>query len=98
MTRRRGQAAMEFLMTYGWAILAAIIVIAVIAIYFRPGSLVQSQCIVNPPFYCPAGVAETDGVSLEIKNNGGESLTVTSVEVEGCSSINPNIQMLNGDS
>ena len=28
--RKKGQAAMEFLMTYGWAILAAIIVIAVI--------------------------------------------------------------------
>jgi len=32
---KRGQAAMEFLMTYGWAILAAIIVIGVLAIYFR---------------------------------------------------------------
>jgi hypothetical protein len=33
---RRGQAAMEFLMTYGWAIIAAIIVIGVLAIYFKP--------------------------------------------------------------
>ena len=32
---KRGQAAMEFLMTYGWAILVAIIVIGVLAIYFR---------------------------------------------------------------
>ena len=29
---KKGQAAMEFLMTYGWAILAAIIVIGVLVI------------------------------------------------------------------
>ena len=36
---KKGQAAMEFLMTYGWAILAAIIAIAVLAYFgvFNPG-------------------------------------------------------------
>ena len=36
---KRGQAAMEFLMTYGWAILAAIIAIAALAYFgvFSPG-------------------------------------------------------------
>lgn len=33
---KRGQAALEFLMTYGWAILAAIIIIALLAIYINP--------------------------------------------------------------
>ena len=33
MHNKRGQAAMEFLMTYGWAILAAITAIGVLA-YF----------------------------------------------------------------
>ncbi len=82
---KRSQAAMEFLMTYGWAILAAIIVIAVIALYFRPGTLVQNQCILGAPFNCYAGVVDaTGGVQIEIANNGGEDVTITGFAVEGC--------------
>jgi len=75
MVKRKGQAAMEFLMTYGWAILAAIIVIAVIAIYFRPGTLVQDSVIVSPPFYGVATTLSATEVNVEVKNQGGEALT-----------------------
>ena len=39
MYKKKGQAAMEFLMTYGWAILAAVVVIGVLAYFgvFSPG-------------------------------------------------------------
>jgi len=87
---KRSQAAMEFLMTYGWAILAAIIVIAVIAIYFRPGNLVQNQCILSAPFNCYAGVVSTNGITLEVKNGAGQSLKVQMVEVDGCGTYTPN--------
>ena len=43
--QKRGQAAMEFLMTYGWAILAAIIVIGVLA-YFG---------VLSPDKFLPMG-------------------------------------------
>ncbi len=38
----KGQAAMEFLMTYGWAILAAIIAIGVLSYFgiFSPGNFI----------------------------------------------------------
>jgi len=49
--KTKGQAAMEFLMTYGWAILAAIIVIGVLAIYFRPSTLTSNSVIVTAPLY-----------------------------------------------
>jgi len=75
---KKGQAAMEFLMTYGWAILAAIIVIAVIAIYFRPSGLVSNQVIVNAPLY-GVGVS-MDGaagtIDVEVRNNGGADLVL----------------------
>ncbi|MDP4039651.1 MAG: hypothetical protein Q8P57_03670 [Candidatus Pacearchaeota archaeon] len=49
---RKGQAAMEFLMTYGWAILAAIIAIGVLAYFgvFNPGRLAGPAGIISPPF------------------------------------------------
>ena len=82
---RKGQAAMEFLMTYGWAILAAIIAIGVLAYFgvFSPGKFTPSATVVNPPFYANAWnmLNGAGTVSLELKNNGGETLTVNNVAV-----------------
>lgn len=79
---KRGQAAMEFLMTYGWAILAAIIVIAVIAIYFRPSTLVQNSVIVNAPLYGVGTTINDTQIKIEIRNQGGEDLTTTGATVK----------------
>jgi hypothetical protein len=89
---RKGQAAMEFLMTYGWAILAAIIAIGVLAYFgvFSPGKYVTGSAVVNPPFYVNAHNVQADtgsgssGVVLELKNNGGEDYTIQSVDVTNC--------------
>ncbi len=83
--QRKGQAAMEFLMTYGWAILAAIIAIGVLAYFgvFSPGKFTPSATVVNPPFYANAWNMDksTNNVSIELKNNGGETLTISSVAI-----------------
>ncbi|MDO8508754.1 MAG: hypothetical protein Q7S27_03665 [Nanoarchaeota archaeon] len=82
---KKGQAAMEFLMTYGWAILAAIIAIGVLAYFgvFSPGKLVGSTGVVNPPFAIDefniindGGGAGQDRISLAIGQNLGESVTL----------------------
>lgn len=85
MQNKRGQAAMEFLMTYGWAILAAIIAIGVLAYFgvFSPGQYVGSSAIVTAPFYANAwnvGVL-AGGVNLEVQNNGGETLEIKNVAI-----------------
>ena len=70
---------MEFLMTYGWAILAAVIAIGVLAYFgvFSPGKYVTGNAVVNPPFYINAHNARAStGVTLEIKNNGGEDYEI----------------------
>ena len=83
----KGQAAMEFLMTYGWAILAAVIVIGALGTYFYFNSSTTTNFVVGAPFYGKAASASSSGVlSLEIENNGGETLNVTSVTVTGASS------------
>jgi len=83
---KRGQAAMEFLMTYGWAILAAVITIGVLAYFgvFSPGKYVSGTTIVNPPFYANAFNIKDTGVTLELKNNGGEDYVIQSLEVTNC--------------
>jgi len=86
MKEKRGQAAMEFLMTYGWAILAAVIVIAVLAYFgvFSPSTYVPNSCSLSAPWGCNAGTAKTTGVTLELINGAGESLNITGVSVAGC--------------
>ena len=82
---RKGQAAMEFLMTYGWAILAAVIAIGVLAYFgvFTPGKYTTGTAIVNPPFYANAYNVKPAGVSFEFKNNGGDTFNITQVNITG---------------
>lgn len=89
---KKGQAAMEFLMTYGWAILATVIVIGVLAYFgvFSPSKYVPTSCLVSAPFGCDknqvaaTGGVNTSTVTLVLRNGGGESLDVSSVAIAGC--------------
>jgi hypothetical protein len=74
--KRKGQAAMEFLMTYGWAILAAIIVIGVLAVYFRPSQLTSNSVVVTAPFYGLGVTLSATQIQVEVQNNGGESINL----------------------
>ena len=97
---KKGQAAMEFLMTYGWAILAAVIAIGVLAYFgvFSPGKYTTGATVVNPPFYADGGIATaSSGVSLELRNNGGEDLDVQSVTVSGCGTNSNPITIVAGE-
>jgi len=87
---KRGQAALEFLMTYGWAILSAIIVIGALGSYFYFNQGGSTSIFMNAPFYGLAASAdESSGLlSLEIENKGGETLNVTSISVPGCTENN----------
>jgi hypothetical protein len=83
---KRGQAAMEFLMTYGWAILAAVIAIGVLAAFgvFNPGGTLPTVCTIGAPLGCNVGVADTTGVTFEMINGAGQTLTITDITVSGC--------------
>lgn len=84
---KKGQAAMEFLMTYGWAILAAIIAIGVLAYFgvFSPGKYTPSATVVNPPFYATGATVNSTAIQIELQNNGGEDVEIRNVHVAGCS-------------
>ncbi len=83
MKFRRGQAAMEYLMTYGWAILVIVIVLAAL-LYLGIFNL-------NPPEVCtmPAGMSCTksylsstgDNVSITLVNGLQKTINVTNFSV-----------------
>ena len=86
MKEKRGQAAMEFLMTYGWAILAAVIVIGVLASFgvFSPSKYVPTKCILSAPLGCVAVAADTGGVDIEVRNGAGGSIDIDTITLTGC--------------
>ena len=85
MVNKRGQAAMEFLVTYGWAILMILILIAAISYFgvLNPKKLIPDRCTFSPEIECIAhSVTVTSGDStlrLRLKNNIGELITVSSI-------------------
>ena len=86
--KKRGQAALEFLMTYGWAILSAIIVIGALGTYFYFSQGTTTNFVIGAPFYGIAASANagSDILSLEIENKGGESLDISNIAVTGTGS------------
>jgi len=97
MNNKRGQSAMEFLMTYGWAILAAVIVIGVLASFgvFSPSKYVPTQCVVSAPFGCEKNQvgATNDTISLVLRNGMGSSANLSSIAIAGCGTNSSGIIM-----
>ncbi len=98
--QKRGQAAMEFLMTYGWAILAAIIVVGVLWFLIgNPSNLAGDRFTVSAPLVAEASSMSGTTLSLEIRNGAGESINVTNINVASadCTDTTPNQNISQGN-
>ena len=82
--KRKGQAALEFLMTYGWAFLVILIVIGAF-VYFdvlNPAGLVPARCSFPAGFSCTEfGVSNEGGVQFVMVNRQGFTVEIEDVEV-----------------
>jgi len=74
---------MEFLLTYGWAILAAIIAVAALSGFgvLNPKELSPSNIYVLPPFDGVAAISKS-GVELELTLVGLRSVTIQEVSLD----------------
>ena len=83
--KKKGQAAMEFLMTYGWAILVVLAAIAALAYFgvLNPSRFLPETCQLPAGLVCVGGKASVDGVNdrveLGFRNELGFSVNVTGV-------------------
>src|SRR3989338_3758245 len=85
---RKSQAAMEFLMTYGWAILVVLVAIGALAYFgvLSPEKFLPSKCTL------PAGIACTDHqatsspnqIKVVLRNGMGFDATIVSVYISSC--------------
>jgi hypothetical protein len=82
---KKAQAAMEFMMTYGWAILIILVVIGVIS-YLGVTSYnnyAPEKCELFPGLNCVDHVITQRNVLLVVKNNYGSDLNITFAS-DGC--------------
>ncbi len=84
--QKKAQAAMEFLMTYGWAILVVLAAIAALAYFgvLKPGQFLPEQCILAPGFACSDFKVTPNEVNLIIVNSGGRDIDVIDITVGNC--------------
>ena len=83
---KKSQAAMEFLMTYGWAILVVLVAIGALAYFgvLSPDKFLPAKCTL------PAGIACTDfkvtatDIDIVLRNGMGFDATGVTVAVSGC--------------
>ncbi len=85
---KKGQAAMEFLMTYGWAILVVLIAIGALAYFgvLNPSRFLPASCTLMPGLSCDSFKVTTDTVTVTIRNGIGNDLTGVQLTTCGASS------------
>jgi hypothetical protein len=96
---RKAQAAMEFLMTYGWAILVVLAAIGALAYFgvLSPEKFLPEKCAFPPGIACLDAKITSTGIEMEIQNSLGRDITVNSIGMGNCSQ-NFNIDFPNGES
>lgn len=80
--KKRGQAAFEYLSTYGWAILATLSAIGALAYFgfLNPSNLLPSKCDFGKQMECVEYRILSNGtVNLILRNNFGKDIEITDV-------------------
>lgn len=83
MNNKRAQAAMEFLMTYGWAILVVLAAIGALAYFgvLNPSRLVPDRCSVAAGFDLKDCKADQQNLTISLYNGQGVDLTAVNVTI-----------------
>ncbi len=82
----KGQVAIEYLTTYGWAVLLLVIVIGVIVTMFSPSALIAEQCNIDKSnLPCNAQIYNDGGemvLKIAIANGFGYPIKLVSIEID----------------
>jgi hypothetical protein len=87
LKKRNAQAAMEFLMTYGWAILVVLVVIGALAYFgvLNPQRMLPPKCTFAPGLSCGDFVVtkSTETITLNLVNGLGKGIIISTITATG---------------
>ena len=83
MALRKAQAAMEFLMTYGWALIVVLIVIGVLFYsgFVDTSNLLPEKCTFSISVNCLDYSVKEDSITLHLQNVAGRIMIVRNIKV-----------------
>ena len=78
---KKGQAAMEFLMTYGWAILVVLVVIGALSYFgvLSPSTLLPEKCTFPVSVSCSDHQVTTSTVVFVLQNGAGRDMRINRI-------------------
>jgi len=84
---KKSQAAMEFLMTYGWAILVVLAAIAALAYFgvLSPEKFLPEKCLMETGFTCISSKVEPSQSTIVFQNGYGRTVIIDRVDIGTCS-------------
>ena len=82
---KKGQSALEYLMTYGWALVVIVIVIAALVFLIQPSQVGGNTCSTTSGILITNHqlLGSTDDLSLILSNQAAATLTTIDVNVSG---------------
>ena len=86
----KGQASFEYMTTYGWAILAAMVAIGALANFglLSPSNLLPKSCDFGSQLQCVEYQIFEDGqMDIIFRNNFGKPIEITDAQLPGGSGI-----------
>ncbi len=99
MYGKRGQGALEFLMTYGWALAVLLVSLGSLVFYFGfdSNSFASETCFLGPGLGCSDMVVHEDSITVSVRNSLGKDMTSFSVASDSCTVASDNPRVDNGD-
>ena len=84
--QRKSQAAMEFLMTYGWAILVVLAAIAALAYFgvLSPEKFLPEKCLIETGITCLSSKIESLESTIVFSNGYGKSIVIDNIQIGDC--------------
>ncbi|MBI1936050.1 hypothetical protein HYS31_06435 [Candidatus Woesearchaeota archaeon] len=95
---KKSQAALEFIMTYGWAILVVLVAIGALAYFgvLSPDKFLPSKCFFPSGIACLDHKATATTLAVSVRNSLGYDITVDAVKAQQCTALGSQGTLSNG--
>lgn len=79
----KGQASLDFLFTYGWALFAILLILSAITMFgiTRPQQFVSQQCYLDDSFSCLEFAGNTGSLTIHLESRVGMPINITHFEI-----------------